>query len=59
MVESSFFLHMVVNLEGETIDVLRILPTQVKENCINTLYFWCKEEGIDEVEQPVDFVDYL
>ena len=32
---------------------------KVKENCINTLYLWCKEEGIDEVEQPVDFLDYL
>ena len=50
---------MVVNLEGETIDVLRILLTQVKENCINTLYFWCKEEGIDEVDQSVDFLGSL
>ncbi|WMV38706.1 hypothetical protein MTR67_032091 [Solanum verrucosum] len=22
---------------------------KVKENCINTLYFWCKEEGIDDI----------
>ena len=32
---------------------------KVKENCINTLYLWCKEEGIDEVEQLVDFLGSL
>ncbi|WMV10717.1 hypothetical protein MTR67_004102 [Solanum verrucosum] len=32
---------------------------KVKENCINTLYFWCKEEGIYEVDQVVDFLGSL
>jgi len=29
---------------------------KVKENCINMLFFWCKEDGIEEVEQLVDFL---
>ena len=29
---------------------------KVKENCINMLFFWCKEEGIEVVEQLVDFL---
>lgn len=38
-------------------DVLRILLT----HCINTLYFWSKVEGVDEVDQlvGVDEVDQL
>ena len=29
---------------------------KVKENCIDVLYIWCKEDGIEEVEQLVDFL---
>ncbi|WMV42671.1 hypothetical protein MTR67_036056 [Solanum verrucosum] len=32
---------------------------KVKENCINTLYFWCKEEAIYEVDQLLDFLGSL
>ncbi|WMV23802.1 hypothetical protein MTR67_017187 [Solanum verrucosum] len=28
---------------------------KVKEKCIN-MFFWCKEDGIEEVEQLVDFL---
>ncbi|KAG5587039.1 hypothetical protein H5410_047473 [Solanum commersonii] len=28
---------------------------KVKENCIN-MFFWCKEDGIEEVEHLVDFL---
>ncbi|KAF3648646.1 BTB/POZ and MATH domain-containing protein 5 [Capsicum annuum] len=32
---------------------------RVKDSCISTLYFWCKEEGIDEAGQLVDFLGSL
>lgn len=32
---------------------------KVIENCISTVYFWCKEKGIDEVERLVDFLRSL
>ena len=32
---------------------------KVTENCISTVYCWCKEKGIDEVEQLVDFLGSL
>jgi len=56
-------LHMVVNLEGKKnnrcFENITNSMQKVKENCINTLYLWCKEEGIDEVEQLVDFLGSL
>ncbi|KAG5616392.1 hypothetical protein H5410_016216 [Solanum commersonii] len=32
---------------------------KVKENCIAYLYFWCKQECIEEVEQLVDMLGSL
>ncbi|KAG5583282.1 hypothetical protein H5410_053909 [Solanum commersonii] len=29
---------------------------KVKWNCLTTLYFWCKEEGIEEAAQILDFI---
>ncbi|KAG5625292.1 hypothetical protein H5410_010510 [Solanum commersonii] len=48
--EDNTIIYMVVNLEKETIDVLRILPILFRQskNCFNTLYFWCKGVVVDE-----------
>lgn len=62
MVEYNPFIDMVIHLEGKKQKMSRQItnPMQkVKENCINTLYFWSKEEGIREVELLVDFVGYF
>ncbi|WMV55279.1 hypothetical protein MTR67_048664 [Solanum verrucosum] len=32
---------------------------KVKWNCLTTFYFWCKEEGIEEAAQILDFIGTL
>ncbi|WMV23799.1 hypothetical protein MTR67_017184 [Solanum verrucosum] len=32
---------------------------KVKWNCLTTFYFWCKEEGIEETAQILDFIGTL
>lgn len=32
---------------------------KLKWNCIKTFYFWCKEDGIEEAGQLLDFIDSL
>lgn len=48
-------------MERETSGVMRILLTLFRrlKRIANMMYFWCKEDGIEEVEQLVDFLGYV